>query len=244
MPNKRFKDNEEIEKAPSHIAIIMDGNGRWASEQGLPRSQGHEAGTQNLRRVIKCFAEYKVKYLTLYAFSTENWSRPESEVNMLFDLVAQSIVEETPKLHSDGVQIRHIGRLDTIPSELGKSIQESIELTKSNETMILTIAFNYGGRTEIIDAIKNIIRQKIDPDQIYEVTFSTYLYDNQLPDPDLIIRTAGEMRISNFLIWQSAYSEYYSSSVLWPDFDEKQINKAINEYAQRQRKFGKTMPES
>ncbi len=142
MPNKRFKDNEGIEKAPSHIAIIMDGNGRWASEQGLPRSQGHEAGTQNLRRVIKCFAEYKVKYLTLYAFSTENWSRPESEVNMLFDLLAQSIVEETPKLHSDGVQIRHIGRLDTIPFELGKSIQESIELTKSNETMILTIAFN------------------------------------------------------------------------------------------------------
>jgi undecaprenyl diphosphate synthase len=238
MPNKRFKDNEEIEKAPSHIAIIMDGNGRWASEQGLPRSQGHEAGTQNLRRVIKCFAEYKVKYLTLYAFSTENWSRPESEVNMLFDLLAQSIVEETPKLHSDGVQIRHIGRLDTIPAELGKSIQESIELTKSNETMILTIAFNYGGRTEIIDAVKNIIRQKIDPEQINEETFSTYLYDNQLPDPDLIIRTAGEMRISNFLIWQSAYSEYYSSSVLWPDFDDSEIKKALYSYSNRHRKYG------
>ena len=225
-------------KVPEHIAIIMDGNGRWASEQGLPRSQGHEAGTQNLRRVIKCFAEYKIKYLTLYAFSTENWSRPQSEVSMLFDLLAQSIVEETPKLNSDGVQIRHIGRLDTIPSELGKSIQESIELTKANQTMILTIAFNYGGRTEIIDAVKNIVRQKIHPDEINEETFPTFLYDNQLPDPDLIIRTAGEMRISNFLIWQSAYSEYYSSSVLWPDFEDAEIKKALYSYSNRHRKYG------
>mgnify|MGYP001157199194 FL=1 len=238
MPNKRSKDNEEIEKVPSHVAVIMDGNGRWASEQGLPRSQGHEVGTQNLRRVIKCFAEYKVKYLTLYAFSTENWSRPQSEVSMLFDLLAQSIVEETPKLNSDGVQIRHIGRFDTIPSELGKSIQESIELTKANQTMILTIAFNYGGRTEIIDAVKNIVRQKIHPDEINEETFPTFLYDSQLPDPDLIIRTAGEMRISNFLIWQSAYSEYYSSSVLWPDFEDAEIKKALYSYSNRHRKYG------
>lgn len=238
MSNKRFKDNEEIEKVPSHVAIIMDGNGRWASEQGLPRSQGHQAGTQNLRRVIKCFAGYKVKYLTLYAFSTENWARPQSEVNMLFDLLAQSIVEETPKLHSDGVQIRHIGKLDTIPAELGESIQESIELTKANQTMILTIAFNYGGRTEIIDAVKNIVRQKIHSDEINEETFSTYLYDSQLPDPDLIIRTAGEMRISNFLIWQSAYSEYYSSSVLWPDFEDAEIKKALYSYSNRHRKYG------
>ena len=238
MSNKRSKDNEEFENVPSHVAVIMDGNGRWASEQGLPRSQGHEAGTQNLRRVIKCFAEYKIKYLTLYAFSTENWSRPQDEVSMLFDLLAQSIVEETPKLHSDGIQIRHIGRLDTLPDELGQSIHESIELTKSNETMILTIAFNYGGRTEIIDAVKNIIRQKVDPDKINEESFATYLYDSELPDPDLIIRTAGEMRISNFLIWQSAYSEYYSSSVLWPDFDELEIEKALFSYSNRHRKYG------
>ena len=238
MSNEKCKDNVKIEKVPSHIAIIMDGNGRWASQKGLPRSEGHEAGTKNLRRVIKYFAEHKIKYLTLYAFSTENWSRPQDEVSMLFDLLAESIVEETPKLHSDGIQIRHIGRFDTIPDELGKSIQESIELTKSNETMILTIAFNYGGRTEIIDAVKNLIRQKVDPDKINEESFATYLYDSELPDPDLIIRTAGEMRISNFLIWQSAYSEYYSSSVLWPDFDEVEIEKALFSYSNRHRKYG------
>ena len=157
---------------------------------------------------------------------------------MLFDLLAQSIVEETPKLHSDGIQIRHIGRLDTLPDELGQSIHESIELTKSNETMILTIAFNYGGRTEIIDAVKNLIRQKVDPDKINEESFATYLYDSELPDPDLIIRTAGEMRISNFLTWQSAYSEYYFSSVLWPDFDEVEIEKALFSYSNRHRKYG------
>ena len=238
MSINNAEDNTTIEKIPSHVAIIMDGNGRWASQKGLPRNQGHEAGTKNLRRVIKCFAKYKIKYLTLYAFSTENWLRPETEVNMLFDLLAQSIVEETPKLHSDGVQIRHIGRLDSIPKELGKSIEESIELTKSNQTMILTIAFNYGGRTEIIDAIKNIVKEKIDPDNINEGTFSNYLYDKKLPDPDLIIRTAGEMRISNFLIWQSAYSEYYSSPVLWPDFDDDEIKNALYSYSNRHRKYG------
>ncbi|MQG38770.1 MAG: isoprenyl transferase [SAR202 cluster bacterium] len=238
MSINNAEDNTTIEKIPSHVAIIMDGNGRWASQKGLPRNQGHEAGTKNLRRVIKCFAKYKIKYLTLYAFSTENWLRPETEVNMLFDLLAQSIVEETPKLHSDGVQIRHIGRLDSIPKELGKSIEESIELTKSNQTMILTIAFNYGGRTEIIDAIKNIVKEKIDPDNINEGTFSNYLYDKKLPDPDLIIRTAGEMRISNFLIWQSAYSEYYSSPVLWPDFDDIEIKNALYSYSNRHRKYG------
>ena len=238
MSNEKCKDNVGIENVPSHIAIIMDGNGRWAIQKGLPRPEGHEAGTKNLRRVIKYFVGHKIKYLTLYAFSTENWSRPQDEVSMLFDLLAQSIVEETPKLHSDGIQIRHIGRFDTIPDELGKSIQESIELTKSNETMILTIAFNYGGRTEIIDAVKNIIRQKVDPDKINEESFATYLYDSELPDPDLIIRTAGEMRISNFLTWQSAYSEYYSSSVLWPDFDEVEIEKALFSYSNRHRKYG------
>ncbi len=238
MSINNAEDNTTIEKIPSHVAIIMDGNGRWASQKGLPRNQGHEAGTKNLRRVIKCFAKYKIKYLTLYAFSTENWLRPETEVNMLFDLLAQSIVEETPKLHSDGVQIRHIGRLDSIPKELGKSIEESIELTKSNQKMILTIAFNYGGRTEIIDAIKNIVKEKIDPDNINEGTFSNYLYDKKLPDPDLIIRTAGEMRISNFLIWQSAYSEYYSSPVLWPDFDDIEIKNALYSYSNRHRKYG------
>ena len=238
MSINNAEDNTTIEKIPSHVAIIMDGNGRWASQKGLPRNQGHEAGTKNLRLVIKCFAKYKIKYLTLYAFSTENWLRPETEVNMLFDLLAQSIVEETPKLHSDGVQIRHIGRLDSIPKELGKSIEESIELTKSNQTMILTIAFNYGGRTEIIDAIKNIVKEKIDPDNINEGTFSNYLYDKKLPDPDLIIRTAGEMRISNFLIWQSAYSEYYSSPVLWPDFDDIEIKNALYSYSNRHRKYG------
>ena len=238
MSNNKSKDSTIIENIPPHVALIKDGNGRWASQKGLTRAQGHEAGTKNLRRVIKCFAENKIKYLTLYAFSTENWLRPETEVNMLFDLLAQSIVEETPKLHSDGVQIRHIGRLDSIPRELGQSIEKSIELTKLNERMILTIAFNYGGRTEIIDAIKNIVREKIDPDNINEETFSNYLYDNQLPDPDLIIRTAGEMRISNFLIWQSAYSEYYSSPVLWPDFDDDEIKNALYSYSNRHRKYG------
>jgi len=238
MSNKICKDNSKIDNLPFHIAIIMDGNGRWASQKGLPRSQGHEAGTQNLRRVIKCFADHKIKYLTIYAFSTENWSRPELEVNMLFDLLAQSIVEETPKLHSDGVRIKHIGRLDTLPKQLGQSILKSIELTKANKNMILTVAFNYGGRTEIIDATKKIIAENINPDLINEETFSTYLYDSELPDPDLIVRTAGEMRISNFLIWQSAYSEFYYTSVLWPDFDEIEIKKALSSYSNRHRRYG------
>ena len=230
---------EGARTSPTHVAVIMDGNGRWAGGRDLPRIDGHRAGTDNIRRVIEAFAQRGVKFLTLFAFSTENWDRPSDEVQGLIEILREMIDREVERLHSKGVRVRHLGRLDRLPSEIQRSIQNSEELTKHNTGMTLSVAFNYGGRTEILDAIRNIVADGVGPEEITDDLFRSYLYISEIPDPDLIIRTAGEMRLSNFLLWQSAYAEYFTTNVLWPDFDEVHVEQAITAYSQRQRRFGK-----
>jgi undecaprenyl diphosphate synthase len=216
----------------------MDGNGRWAQSRGLPRLAGHQAGTDNIRRILEACVKYGIKILTLYAFSTENWGRPKAEVRGLMRILEQTIDRELPELHRQGVQLRHIGRLEGISKTLRKRVREAIELTKDNDRIILNVAFNYGGRAEILDAVRRIVKSGIDPDRLDEELFSQYLYTAGLPDPDLIIRTAGELRMSNFLIWQGAYAEYYATPTYWPDFDEKELYEALLEYSRRERRFG------
>lgn len=228
----------EISNIPIHVAIIMDGNGRWAQKRGLPRLAGHKAGTDNIRPTVKRFADEGVRYLTVYAFSTENWGRPDPEVKGLLGILEEVVGIETPRLHKDGVKLQHIGSLEGLSEELQRAIRNSVELTKNNTRITLNVAFNYGGRAEIIAGVKRLIQEGIDPEKLDEVVFDRYLYTADLPDPDLIIRTAGEMRLSNFLIWQAAYSEYYSTPVYWPDFGKEEVHKALAAYAQRQRRFG------
>jgi len=223
---------------PEHVAIIMDGNGRWAKQRRLPRLAGHRAGTENIRRVIDCFAQHQIKYLTLFAFSTENWNRPSKEVMGLFRILEEVIERETNNLHEKGVKIRHLGRLDGLSEGLQQAVQHAIELTKDNDRMTLSIAFNYGSRAEIVDALKQILRKGIPPERVDEALVSSHLYTAGLPDPDLIIRTAGEMRLSNFLLWQAAYSEYYCTPTFWPDFGREEIEKALVAYSHRERRFG------
>jgi len=229
---------KKLTHLPNHVAIIMDGNGRWAKQRGLPRLEGHQAGVENLRSVIEYFNQLQLKYLTLYGFSTENWKRPQEEIDGLLNLLEESIEQETAALHQKGIRIRHLGRLDELSPGLQRSTNKAIELTKDNPGMTLSLAFNYGGRTEIVDAVRRIIDEGIPPQKIDEKLFDSYLYTAGLPEVDLVIRTAGELRISNFLIWQAAYSEYYSTKVLWPDFDSQEIDRALLAYSQRQRRFG------
>jgi undecaprenyl diphosphate synthase len=223
---------------PRHVAFILDGNSRWAKKHGLPRPEGHRAGVNNIRRILRCLGEHGVEYVTLYAFSTENWNRPDDEVSDLFDLLVEVVGREARELHKEGVKIRHIGRLEGLPEEVQKSVAEAIELTKNNKRMTLGVALNYGGRAEILDAMRRIAAEKISPGDVDEKLFGSYLYTADFPDVDLMIRTSGEIRTSNFLIWQSAYSEFYFTPVLWPDFDEKELEKALLAYSQRQRRFG------
>ena len=230
---------ENVKKTPNHVAIIMDGNGRWAKSKGKSRIFGHQAWTNNIRNIIEVFASLNVKYLTLFAFSTENWNRPNKEVSWLLELMFKTISKELSDLNANGVKIQHIGRLDRISSKLKKAIENGIELTKNNSRIVVNVAFDYGGRYEIIDAVKRIRLDNISPENITEQLFNKYLYTKDTPYPDLIIRTAGEMRISNFLLWQSAYSEYYYTDVLWPDFGRIEIEKSIKAYSERVRRFGK-----
>jgi undecaprenyl diphosphate synthase len=223
---------------PTHVAIIMDGNGRWAAQRGLSRPAGHRAGTENIRRVIEAFAERGVSYLTLFAFSTENWGRPRKEVDTLLRLLGRVINREINTLHENGIRLRHIGRLDPLSPRLQKKVQEAIELTKNNQRMTVSVAFNYGGRAEILDAVRRIVADGLAPERIDDEVFRSYLYTADLPDPDLIIRTAGEVRMSNFLLWQSAYAEYYSTPIYWPDFDAAEIDRALEAYGHRERRFG------
>lgn len=223
---------------PTHVAIIMDGNVRWAQGRRLSRLKGHRAGTENIRRVVEAFGQSGVKYLTLYAFSTENWQRPRSEVKELLQILARVIGRETEEMHQRGIRLRHLGRLDRLPARLQEEVARSIELTRNNHRMTLSVAFDYGGRAEIVEAARRMLREKADPDAVDEDAFSRHLYTADLPDPDLIIRTAGEMRLSNFLLWQSAYSEYYFTPVYWPDFDAEEVRKALQAYSQRARNFG------
>jgi undecaprenyl diphosphate synthase len=227
-----------LKHLPRHVGIIMDGNGRWARRRGLPRLAGHRAGTENVRRILRASVEYGIKTLTIYAFSTENWRRPQDEVQGLLGIVEQVIKRETKELHAEGVQLRHIGRLEDLPDRLKEQVLQAIELTKNNERLILNVAFNYGGRAEILDAARRIIADGLPPEQLDEETFSSFLYTAGQPDPDLIIRTSGEMRVSNFLIWQGAYAEYYVTPTLWPDFDADELYQALLSYSQRERRFG------
>ncbi|MFQ5872847.1 MAG: isoprenyl transferase [Dehalococcoidia bacterium] len=228
----------KITTVPNHVAIIMDGNGRWAQQRSLPRLEGHRVGIRKIRQVIEAFAEYDVKYLTLYAFSTENWSRPEEEVKGLIRFLASAIRRETRSLHKKGVRLRHLGRLDRLPKRVQQAILGALELTKDNDVITVCVAFDYGGRAEISRALQKIARDGVAPEAIDEEMISRYLYTDGIPDPDLIIRTAGEMRLSNFLIWQSAYSEYYFTPTPWPEFDREEVRKALLAYSQRQRRFG------
>jgi undecaprenyl diphosphate synthase len=229
---------EPLTNVPHHIAIIMDGNGRWAQARGLPRLAGHRAGTENMRRVLEGCVEFGVKALTVYAFSTENWKRPRIEVLGLIRILGDVIDRETDELNQNGVQLCHVGRLEGIPRELQKKVRRAIEMTRNNDRLTLNLAFNYGGRDEILHAVKRIVQEEVDPGTLDEALFSRYLYTAGQPDPDLIIRTAGERRLSNFLIWQAAYAEYYTTPAFWPDFDTDELYKALQDYGNRERRFG------
>jgi undecaprenyl diphosphate synthase len=233
-----------VEKVPTHVAIIMDGNGRWASKRGLPRLAGHHAGTENLRRIIRASVEFGIKFLTIYAFSTENWNRPREEVDGLMRILEDVIDKELKELNDQGVQIRHLGRLDQLAPPLQRKVSQAVDTTRENSQLVLNVAFNYGGRDEVVQAVKHMIRDEIPAEDITPELLSQYLYTAGVPDPDLIIRTSGELRISNFLIWQAAYSEWYVTPILWPDFGREEFLKALAEFGRRERRYGKvTAPE-
>ena len=223
---------------PRHVAIIMDGNGRWARERDKLRTEGHRAGTRNVMRVLRCLGDRGVRCVTLFAFSTENWARPRGEVETIFELLAESLRNETQTLHAEGVRVKHLGRADRLSPALADEIRRSVELTRHNNGLTLGVAFDYGGRSELVDAVRGIISDGLDPDDVTDEAIARRLYTRGMPDPDLIIRTAGEMRLSNFLLWQAAYAEYYSTEVLWPDFDEAEAVKALEAYARRRRRYG------
>lgn len=226
------------DRIPQHVAIIMDGNGRWAIQRGLPRVAGHKAGTENLRRVIRSTVEFGIKYLTIYAFSTENWGRPPEEVQGLMGILQDVIDRELTELHQEGVQLRHIGRLERLDEKIQAKVLKAIELTRNNDRLVLNVAWNYGGRDEIVCAIQKILKDGIPPEQVTDELVSQYLFTAGVPDPDLVIRTSGELRVSNFLIWQAAYSEWYVTPTYWPDFDREEYRRALEAYAQRDRRYG------
>lgn len=229
-----------LAKIPTHVAIIMDGNGRWSRARGLPRLAGHRAGVENLRRILTAAVEFGIKILTIYAFSTENWNRPVEEVRGLLNILETVIDRELDELHKNGVRLRHIGRLAGLSPELQAKVQHAIELTRHNDRLILNVAFNYGGRQEIAHAFQRMLADGVTAEQVNEELINRYLYTAGLPDPDLIIRTSGELRVSNFLLWQGAYAEYYVTPTYWPDFDKEELRKALEAYARRERRFGKT----
>ncbi len=226
------------ERVPYHLAVIMDGNGRWAKARGLPRIAGHRAGVENLRRILTACGEFGVKILTIYAFSTENWGRPEAEVRGLMNILETVIDRELKKLHANGVQLRHIGELNGLSEGLQAKVRKAVDLTRYNDHLILNVAFNYGGRQDLLQAFRRIVADGIPADQINERLIDYYLYTAGQPDPDMVIRTGGEMRLSNFMLWQSSYAEYYSTPTFWPDFDRNELLKAIVHFAQRERRFG------
>jgi undecaprenyl diphosphate synthase len=216
----------------------MDGNGRWARERGLPRLAGHQAGTENIRQITTHAAELGIEYLTLWAFSTENWRRPKDEVDGILQLLASAIETETEELHRQGARLEHIGSLDGLSPELAQAVRDAIHLTRNNTRICLTLAFNYGGRAEIVNAIQRMIADRLTTTDIDEATVDRYLYTAGKPDPDLIVRTSGEMRTSNFLIWQAAYAEYHFTPVFWPAFSPGDLDHAVEDYLSRERRFG------
>lgn len=245
---KKKKKNDDTEfildmsKIPQHIAIIMDGNGRWAKQRNLPRTLGHKAGVEAIRNVVKECNSLGVKYLTLYAFSTENWKRPAEEVNALMKLLVEYLKMEFNELNSNGVVINSIGDLSKLPLICQKELEIAYENSKNNKGLILNLALNYGGRNEIIGAMKNIYSEikagKISESDLNESLIANHLYTKGIPDPEIIIRPSGEQRLSNFLLWQSAYSEFWYSDIYWPDFGAKELQHAIYDYQKRDRRFG------
>jgi undecaprenyl diphosphate synthase len=225
-------------RVPTHVAIIMDGNGRWARRRGLPRQAGHRAGAENLRRIVRACVEFGIEILTIYAFSTENWGRPESEVRGLMKIFARVLDQEIDELHAQGVCLHHLGDLSGVDPKLQEKVRRALELTKQNSRLILNVAFNYGGRAEILHAVRQMLADQIRPEDLTEELFSSYLFTSGLPDPDLVIRTSGELRTSNFLIWQAAYAEYYPTPAFWPDFGPEELYEAIVAFNQRERRFG------
>ena len=230
-------------KVPVHVAIIMDGNGRWAQKRGLPRLDGHRVGVDSIQKILKTLSQKGVQYVTLYAFSTENWNRPEEEVTGILEILQYALRVQTEALHENNVRIVHIGKQDRLSPQLREEVAHSEELTRENSGITLNVAFDYGGRDEILAAVKKIIRDGIPEDQVDEALFQSYLFTGHSPDPDLIIRTGGEMRISNFLLWQSAYSEYYHTHTLWPDLESDELERVLEDYSTRQRRFGRVAPE-
>lgn len=240
--NKKNIYDINLSKVPTHIAIIMDGNGRWAKQRLLPRTVGHKAGVEAIRAVIKECSALGIKHLTLYAFSTENWKRPKLEVDALMNLLYTYLSKELKELHENNVRITTIGDIDVLPSKSLDAIKNAINITKDNTGLNLNIALNYGSRNDIknavVDIVKNCKSGKIDIEDINEETITKYLSTKSIPDPDLIIRTSGEQRISNFLLWELAYSEFYFTDIYWPDFNQSELRKAIYVYQNRDRRFG------
>ena len=231
-----------VSTVPQHVAIIMDGNGRWAQKHHLPRLSGHEAGRKSVKQVVQAAIDHGVRYLTLYAFSVENWQRPREEVQGLMGLLRGVIRDELNEMGKEGIRLRMIGRKQDLPDAVREELEAAIERTKENQRLDLILALSYGSRAEITEAIQAIGREvkvgKLDPEQIREETVSTHLYTHGIPDPDFLIRTSGEMRISNFMLWQISYAEIYVTPVLWPDFGKEEFAKALADYAGRERRFG------
>ncbi|MBC7325152.1 MAG: isoprenyl transferase [Moorella sp. (in: Bacteria)] len=230
------------DKLPRHVAIIMDGNGRWAQQKGLPRTVGHRAGVESLRDIVKASVEWGIAILTVYAFSTENWKRPWEEVNALMNLLVEYLHRELAELKREGVEVRAIGRLEGLPPRAREELERARKETAGNKRLILNLALNYGGRAELVDACRQVARQvaagQLRPEDIDEAVINSALYTGDLPDPDLLIRPSGEMRLSNFLLWQLAYTEFWLTEVLWPDFRREHLRQALLAYQRRERRFG------
>jgi undecaprenyl diphosphate synthase len=240
MPSPELRSD----RIPAHVAIIMDGNGRWAEARGLERNAGHREGIEAVRTVLRTANDLGIRYLTLYAFSSENWGRPQDEVRELMRLLEHYLVEEIDEVMENGIQVRAMGRLERLPPQIRRAVADAVEKSADNDAMTLVFALSYGGRTEIVDAVKKIAREaaagELDPHGIDEKSFSEYLYEPDVPDPDLLIRTGAESRVSNFLLWQIAYTELYNTDVMWPDFGREDLVAAVLDYQSRERRFGKT----
>jgi undecaprenyl diphosphate synthase len=230
--------DHDLPEVARHVAIIMDGNGRWAEARGLPVLAGHREGTRALRRTVEAAIDLGIESLVVYAFSTENWSRPQDEVDGLMELFAETIERELPDLAKQGVRTRFMGRRDRVPDEIRSKMEHLEAQTADRDRLMLWIAFDYGGRAEIVEAARRLVREGVDPDDVDEDALAARLYAPELPDPDLVVRTSGELRVSNFLLWEIAYSEFVFSNTLWPDFGEEALRSAMEEYSRRRRRFG------
>ncbi len=236
------QDRRNKPEAPLHVALIMDGNGRWARERSLPRVEGHRVGVSRIRSVLELMDAHNVKHVTIYAFSTENWNRPQHEVSGIMAVLREVIDDETRALHKIGVRILHLGSTHRLDPDLKEAINHAQDLTRDNTRMTLSVAFDYGGRSEIVQAVRGLIRDNVPAEAVDEDLLARYLYTPGIPDPDLIIRTGGELRLSNFLLWQSAYSEFYTTPVPWPEFGPQEIEEALRSYHKRKRRFGAVDP--